>query len=105
MRGMWSMMDGGYVSISEDPIYTPDSQWALENHDFDPENVVETNLQICCQVVISSRKKLSISWCRPSTASTRRAGATEADSRLPAFLHCAATAVIAYSRRCPPRYR
>ena len=35
------MMDGGYVSIPEDAIYTLDSQWAVENHGVDPDIVVE----------------------------------------------------------------
>jgi tricorn protease len=34
-------MDGGYVTIPEDAIYTKDSQWAVENHGVDPDIEVE----------------------------------------------------------------
>ena len=41
IRGNWQMMDGGYVTIPEDAIYTVDSQWSLENHGVDPDVEVE----------------------------------------------------------------
>jgi tricorn protease len=41
IRGEWHMMDGGYVTIPEDALYTPDSKWAVENHGVDPDIVVE----------------------------------------------------------------
>jgi tricorn protease len=41
IRGNWSMMDGGYVTIPEDALYTTDSQWAVENHGVDPDIEVE----------------------------------------------------------------
>jgi tricorn protease len=41
IRGSWAMMDGGYVTIPEDAIYTLDSQWAVENHGVDPDIEVE----------------------------------------------------------------
>jgi tricorn protease len=41
IRGNWQMMDGGYVTIPEDALYTLDSQWALENHGVDPDVEIE----------------------------------------------------------------
>ena len=41
IRGPWAMMDGGYVTIPEDAIYTPDSVWSVENHGVDPDIEVE----------------------------------------------------------------
>ena len=41
IRGEWHMMDGGYVTIPEDAMYTPDSVWAVENHGVDPDIDVE----------------------------------------------------------------
>jgi tricorn protease len=41
IRGDWKMMDGGYVTIPEDAMYTPQSQWAVENHGVDPDIEVE----------------------------------------------------------------
>jgi tricorn protease len=41
IRGDWQMMDGGYVTIPEDALYTVDSQWALENHGVEPDIEVE----------------------------------------------------------------
>jgi tricorn protease len=34
-------MDGGYITIPEDALYTLDSQWALENHGVEPDVEVE----------------------------------------------------------------
>jgi tricorn protease len=41
IRGNWQMMDGGYVTIPEDALYTTDSQWALENQGVEPDVEVE----------------------------------------------------------------
>lgn len=41
IRGFWPMMDGGYITIPEDAIYLPDSQWAVENHGVDPDVELE----------------------------------------------------------------
>jgi tricorn protease len=41
IRGYWQLMDGGYITIPEDAIYTLDSQWAVENHGVDPDVEVE----------------------------------------------------------------
>ncbi|MGA2397400.1 MAG: S41 family peptidase [Steroidobacteraceae bacterium] len=41
IRGNWQMMDGGYITIPEQALYTVDSQWALENHGVDPDIEVE----------------------------------------------------------------
>jgi tricorn protease len=41
IRGNWRMMDGGYVTIPEDALYTKTSQWAVENHGVDPDVEVE----------------------------------------------------------------
>ena len=35
------MMDGGFVTIPEDAVYTLTSQWAIENHGVDPDIEVE----------------------------------------------------------------
>jgi tricorn protease len=41
IRGNWQMMDGGYITVPEDALYTLDSQWAVENHGVDPDVEVE----------------------------------------------------------------
>ena len=41
IRGNWQLMDGGYITIPEDALYTLDSQWALENHGVEPDIEVE----------------------------------------------------------------
>jgi len=41
IRGNWRMMDGGYITIPEEAMYTPDSAWAVENHGVDPDVEVE----------------------------------------------------------------
>ena len=41
IRGNWRMMDGGYITIPEDALYTPDRVWAVENHGVDPDVEVE----------------------------------------------------------------
>jgi tricorn protease len=41
IRGNWRLMDGGYITIPEDAIYTPDRVWSVENHGVDPDIEVE----------------------------------------------------------------
>jgi tricorn protease len=41
IRGNWQLMDGGYITIPEDAVYTLDSQWSVENHGVDPDVEVE----------------------------------------------------------------
>jgi len=41
IRGNWQLMDGGYITIPEDALYTLDSQWALENHGVEPDIELE----------------------------------------------------------------
>ena len=43
IRGNWQMLDGGYVTIPEDALFTPDRVWAVENHGVDPDVEVENN--------------------------------------------------------------
>jgi Peptidase family S41 len=40
-RGKWRMMDGGYVQIPEWSLYSPESQWVMENHGVEPDIEVE----------------------------------------------------------------
>jgi tricorn protease len=41
IRGNWKLMDGGYVTIPESALYTPDRVWSVENHGVDPDIEVE----------------------------------------------------------------
>jgi tricorn protease len=41
IRGNWRLMDGGYITIPEEALYTTDSRWAVENHGVDPDVEVE----------------------------------------------------------------
>jgi tricorn protease len=41
IRGEWTLLDGGYITIPESAVYTLDSQWAIENHGVDPDYEVE----------------------------------------------------------------
>ena len=41
IRGNWQMMDGGYITIPEDALYTLDSQWAVENRGVEPDIEIE----------------------------------------------------------------
>ncbi len=43
IRGEWSLLDGGYVTVPEDALYGLDSQWVIENHGVDPDIVVENS--------------------------------------------------------------
>jgi tricorn protease len=37
IRGYWTLLDGGYITIPEDARYGLDSQWVIENHGVDPD--------------------------------------------------------------------
>jgi tricorn protease len=41
IRGEWSLLDGGYITIPEDALYGLDSQWVIENHGVDPDVTVD----------------------------------------------------------------
>jgi tricorn protease len=41
IRGEWSLLDGGYITIPEDAIYGLDSQWVLENRGVEPDIPVD----------------------------------------------------------------
>jgi tricorn protease len=41
IRGDWQMMDGGYITIPEQAMYSTESGWLIENHGVDPDIVVE----------------------------------------------------------------
>lgn len=41
IRGYWSLLDGGYITIPEDSIYGVNSQWVIENHGVVPDIEVE----------------------------------------------------------------
>jgi tricorn protease len=43
IRGNWPMMDGGYITIPEDAIYTLQRTWSVENHGVDPDIEVEND--------------------------------------------------------------
>ena len=41
IRGEWSLLDGGYITIPEDALYGLDSQWVLENRGVEPDMPVD----------------------------------------------------------------
>jgi tricorn protease len=41
IRGEWTLLDGGYVTIPEDALYGLDSQWVLENRGVEPDIPVD----------------------------------------------------------------
>jgi tricorn protease len=41
IRGEWALLDGGYITIPEDALYSLDSHWILENHGVEPDIEVE----------------------------------------------------------------
>jgi tricorn protease len=41
IRGYWTLLDGGYITIPEFSIYGLDSQWVLENHGVEPDIEVD----------------------------------------------------------------
>jgi tricorn protease len=43
IRGMWQLLDGGYITVPEDSLYGLRSEWVIENHGVDPDIEVETD--------------------------------------------------------------
>ncbi len=43
IRGNWSLLDGGYITVPEDSLYGLHSEWVIENHGVDPDMKVETD--------------------------------------------------------------
>ncbi|HEY4115677.1 MAG TPA: S41 family peptidase [Rhizomicrobium sp.] len=43
IRGYWSFLDGGYITVPEDSLYGRQSEWVIENHGVDPDIVVTTD--------------------------------------------------------------
>lgn len=41
IRGPWSLLDGGYITVPEDSLYGLDSQWVMENHGVSPDMPVD----------------------------------------------------------------
>lgn len=41
IRGEWSLLDGGYITITEDALFGLDSQWVLENRGVEPDIPVD----------------------------------------------------------------
>ena len=41
IRGNWSLLDGGYITVPEHSLYGVDSRWVIENHGVDPDVVLE----------------------------------------------------------------
>jgi tricorn protease len=43
IRGDWTLLDGGYITVPEDSLYGLKSEWVIENHGVDPDIPVETD--------------------------------------------------------------
>jgi len=43
IRGYWTFLDGGYITVPEDSLYGTDSAWVIENHGVDPDMAVEND--------------------------------------------------------------
>ncbi len=41
IRGNWSLLDGGTITVPEDALYGLDGKWVIENHGVDPDIQVE----------------------------------------------------------------
>jgi tricorn protease len=41
IRGLWHLLDGGYITIPEDSLYGLDSQWVMESRGVSPDTEVE----------------------------------------------------------------
>jgi tricorn protease len=41
IRGDWSLLDGGYITVPESTEYGLDSQWVMENHGVEPDMQVD----------------------------------------------------------------
>ncbi|NPD68887.1 hypothetical protein HN018_03060 [Lichenicola cladoniae] len=37
IRGEWTLLDGGYITVPEDSLYGTDGKWVIENHGVDPD--------------------------------------------------------------------
>ena len=47
IRGQWTLLDGGDITIPEDALYGLDSQWVLENHGVEPDMTVDDSPADC----------------------------------------------------------
>ena len=95
IRGNWQLMDGGYITIPEDALYTPDSQWAVENHGVDPDVEIE-NLPADLLAGHDAQLETAVATCcsRRSPGKTERTAASAStSSALPAERNCAAAAL------------
>ncbi len=43
IRGDWSLLDGGYITVPEDSLYGLHSEWVIENHGVDPDINIDTD--------------------------------------------------------------
>ncbi|HEY3637140.1 MAG TPA: S41 family peptidase [Rhizomicrobium sp.] len=43
IRGDWTLLDGGYITVPEDSLYGLQSEWVIENHGVDPDINVDTD--------------------------------------------------------------
>jgi tricorn protease len=43
IRGYWTLLDGGYITVPEDSLYGLHSEWVIENHGVDPDVTVDTD--------------------------------------------------------------
>ncbi|HEX3431528.1 MAG TPA: S41 family peptidase [Rhizomicrobium sp.] len=43
IRGDWTLLDGGYITVPEDSMYGLKSEWVIENHGVDPDIPVDTD--------------------------------------------------------------
>jgi len=43
IRGNWTLLDGGYITVPEDSLYGLKSEWVIENHGVDPDIAVDTD--------------------------------------------------------------
>jgi tricorn protease len=43
IRGDWTLLDGGYITVPEDSLYGLHSEWVIENHGVDPDMAVDTD--------------------------------------------------------------
>jgi tricorn protease len=41
IRGDWTLLDGGYITIPEDAMYGLDSRWVIENRGVEPDMTVD----------------------------------------------------------------
>ncbi len=41
IRGDWSLLDNGYITVPESTEYGLDSEWVMENHGVDPDMQVD----------------------------------------------------------------